>query len=81
MNSKKFQLIAPGRDGCYGRTVPSSLISNPGPSNFPNAFTEVRLLPNCIRVIESTDTTQLLPDTELDNQTNFTSGKLGDERP
>lgn len=78
-NSNKYQIIAPGRDGCYGRMLPNSVYTlSP---MFPEAYKEVRLLPSCQRLVDSSDPEQLLPDTELDNQTNFTSGKLGDERP
>lgn len=80
LNSKKFQIIEPGRDGNYGRQVSPSLTA------VPALFAEVRLWPSCTVLQEavSGDPSQgfvRLPDTELDNQTNLSSGKIGDDRP
>lgn len=69
MESKKFQLIAPGRDGSYGRQI-----VNLTPLTVPG---EIRFWPDCVRG----PARDILPDTEMDNLTNFSTGFLGDDRP
>lgn len=79
MNSQKYQIIAAGRDGSYGSRLPTTLFGNSTPSRV-DLLRELRLLPSCQRITEFNDEAErqqfLL---QFDNQTNFTTGKVGDE--
>ena len=76
-------VITAGRDGCYGSDLPADYFTNTG---FVPAVmnAELRLLPSCqrLRPFGSSDSIESEKfDRQLDNQTNFTTGKVGDDKP
>lgn len=84
VNSQKFQIVAPGRGGSYGRSITycgASLYPDPSANDMVKINAEVRLYPTCMLLIPSASYKPTsLPDFELDNLTNFATSELGAER-